>query len=377
MAVTELSNLINPEVMADMIDAKITNAIVVTPFATVDRKLVGQPGNTVTVPKYNYIGDASDVSEGNAVTPAQMTSSDVDYTVKKAMQAVELTDEAILSGLGNPVGQATSQLSKAIASKIDTDAISALLTSTNTYTDSGAISYAGIVNAIDVFNEEANTRKVIFVHPKQVTQLRKDTNFISADKYTGKVIMDGEIGMIANCSVVPSRRVTKTNGKFNCPIVKVETDQRTEDDMAALTIYLKRDTNVETERNTLSRKTDISVDKHYVAALTNEGKVVVAKFVDAAAAALSFASAAGSTSGKTALSGMDPTKTSAQSYVYQTGTDLALPELNAELNGSAWTSWDGSADITAATGLDLVLAIVTTSTNKCVAAGKQTVTAKA
>ena len=33
MAVTKLANLINPEVMADMISAKIANAIVVTPFA--------------------------------------------------------------------------------------------------------------------------------------------------------------------------------------------------------------------------------------------------------------------------------------------------------------------------------------------------------
>ena len=36
MAMTKLENLINPEVMADMISAKIENAIVVTPFAKVE-----------------------------------------------------------------------------------------------------------------------------------------------------------------------------------------------------------------------------------------------------------------------------------------------------------------------------------------------------
>ena len=43
MAITKLENLINPEVMADMISAKIENAIVVTPFAKVDTTLADSP----------------------------------------------------------------------------------------------------------------------------------------------------------------------------------------------------------------------------------------------------------------------------------------------------------------------------------------------
>lgn len=282
MAVTKLANLINPEVMADMISAKINDAIVVTPFATIDTTLVGQPGSTITVPQYDYIGDAVDVAEGDEVTPVTLTATDVDYTVKKAMQAVTMYDEAILSGYGNPQGQATTQLAKAIASKMDADAVAALLTGSHIYTGTDIISYDEVVKAIDIFNEELNTTKVMFVNPKQVTQLRLDTNFISADKYDNKVIMTGEIGQIANTRIVPSRRIVATgaaaSGTFNCPIVKIETDARTEDEVAALTIYMKRDTNLETERHTLSRSTDFSVDKHYVAALTNDAKVVVAKF---------------------------------------------------------------------------------------------------
>ena len=49
---TKLADLINPQVMADMISAKIQNKIVVAPLAKVDPNLVGQPGNTVTVPQY-------------------------------------------------------------------------------------------------------------------------------------------------------------------------------------------------------------------------------------------------------------------------------------------------------------------------------------
>ena len=49
---TMLNDLIDPEVMAPMISAKISSAIVATPFAKIDNTLVGRAGSTITVPKY-------------------------------------------------------------------------------------------------------------------------------------------------------------------------------------------------------------------------------------------------------------------------------------------------------------------------------------
>lgn len=276
---TMIADLINPQVMADMISAKVPSKLVVAPFAKVDTTLAGIPGNTLTVPQYAYIGDAEDIAEGIAAETVKLTTSTTEVTVKKAMKAVELTDEAVLSGYGNPVGETNNQLAKAIASKVDSDAMAALQTAQLIYDGSAAtIKYTGVVDAIDLFDEEVNSEKVIFVNPKQVTQLRKDSDFISADKYTGDVVMTGEIGKIANCRVVPSKRVVLDGGVYPCPIVKLNNDAEAEEDAAALTIYLKRDTNVETDRVSLARKTDISVDKHYAVALSNTSKVVLAKF---------------------------------------------------------------------------------------------------
>lgn len=392
MALTKLENLINPQVMADMIAAKIPNKIVVTPFAKIDNTLEGRPGDTITVPKFAYIGDAQDVAEGAACPTNQLTATSAQYTVKKAMKAVELTDEAVLSGYGNPVGEANNQLAKAIASKIDNDAIDALQEATTVYDGTAAqISYAGIVNAVDKFNEEVQQDKVMFVNPAQVTTLRLDDDFISADKYGNGtlVMMKGEIGMIAGVRIVPSRKIAATeaveevkgkytitvdgtatvgdsiivNGKtlytavatdsastiasalataigadddlkvlftaaassadvvltqksggvgsipsvavspsatidvaivtttegvapkpagFVCPIIQLTQDAETEDETPALTIYMKRNVNVETERDTLARKTVVSIDEMYTAALTDVSKVVLAAFAVAA-----------------------------------------------------------------------------------------------
>lgn len=278
---TMIADLINPQVMADMISAKVASKIVVAPFAKVDTTLVGVPGNTITVPQYAYIGDAEDIAEGIAAETVKLATSTTEVTVKKAMKAVELTDEAVLSGYGNPVGETNNQLAKAIASKVDVDAMEALQGAQLIFDGSASvIKYAGIVDAIDLFEEEFNSEKVIFVHPKQVTQLRKDGEFISADTYPGHTIVSGEIGKICNCRVVPSKKVPlDTDGaNYLCPIVKLNNDAETEDDAPALTVYLKRDTNVETDRVSLARKTDISVDKHYAVALSNTSKVVLAKF---------------------------------------------------------------------------------------------------
>lgn len=280
---TMIADLINPEVMADMISAKVEKKLVVAPFAKVDTTLQGIPGDTITIPQYAYIGDAEDIAEGVACGTVKLATSTTQVKVKKAMKAVELTDEAVLSGYGDPVGETNNQLALSIASKVDNDAMDSLQTAQLIFDGSAkTIAYAGIVDAIDRFEEEVNTEKVIFVHPKQVTQLRKDSDFISADKYAGNVIMTGEIGMIANARVVPSKKVPVVKASevdcYACPIVKLQNDAETEEDAAALTVYLKRDTNVETERQTLSRKTDISVDKHYTVGLSNQSKVVLAKF---------------------------------------------------------------------------------------------------
>lgn len=276
---TKLENLINPQVMADIISGKIEKKIVVTPFAKLDTTLQGRAGDTVTVPAFAYIGDAVDVAEGVECGTTLLTATSTNFTIKKAMKAVTLTDEAVLSGYGNPVGEATSQLAKAMASKVDQDAMDVMNTTAVEDIDFQAvISYNGIVSVVDMFEEEVQSEKVMFIHPKQVTQLRLDPDFISADKYDNAVIMRGEIGMVAGVRIVPSKRVAVDGGSYVCPMVKLTADSETEDETYALTVYLKRDTNVETERHTLSRTTDISADRLYGVALTDAGKVKIGRF---------------------------------------------------------------------------------------------------
>ena len=127
---TKLATMVNPEVMADMVSAKLPKLIKFTPLAYVETALQGQPGNTLTVPAWEYAGDATEVGEGQAISPDQLTTKKTTMTIKKAAKGYEITDEALLSGLGDPLGQATYQLGLAIANKIDDDLVAVAKTAT-------------------------------------------------------------------------------------------------------------------------------------------------------------------------------------------------------------------------------------------------------
>ena len=324
--VTKIENMINPEVMGDMLDAKIEAQLKLTPYAKVDTTLQGVPGDTKTVPSWNYIGDAKDIAEGEEVDTTKMTASKSTFTIKKAMKSVSITQESINSGLGNPVGQAESQLAKSIAGKVDNDVLAEAYKAKMSSGDGTAqISYNGLVDASTKFeDEEDGIEKVLFIHPAQEGTLLKDSNFISADKYEPGVMVKGAIGKVAGCQVKKSKKVKlvtyakdeqgtvtisadniaeyqdkvdptvelKTGDKvkalaaasqfYVCPVIKMEADSEeteyTEDELPAITIFLKKDTSLDHEWFPKKQIHDLTAARYYGVALTNGAKVVLAKF---------------------------------------------------------------------------------------------------
>lgn len=291
MAVTKISDIINPQVMADVIEAKIDAQCKLIPYAKIDTTLQGVAGDTVTVPSWNYIGDAEDfdveaVNDANGeMETAKLTAGSTTFTVKCAGKSVSVLQTAINSGKGDPVGQVNVQLAKSVNGKIDNDLIECAYTCENTYDGSAsAIGYAGIVGAVCQFeDEEDNVEKVIFIHPAQEVSLLTDEQFLSADKFVGGVAVNGAIGKIAGAWVKKSKKVKQDEaGNWLNPIIKMEADsaetEYTEDELSALTIFLKKDTQVDHEYFPKKQRHDFTVSKYYGVALTNASKVIIAKF---------------------------------------------------------------------------------------------------
>lgn len=316
--VTTLVNgdVFDPQVVSDMINAKVKNKAVMTGYITVDNTLEGVAGSTVTVPKWGYIGEADDYEEGQPIDTTKMAFTTSQYGIKKIGKGVMLTDEAQLSGYGNPMGTATNQIAMSISEKLDNDRVKVLYESKNVLNKSSeSISYTAIVDGVDMFAEEEDSRKVILIHSKQKTELRKDPNFLSADKFEAGVMVTGSIGRIAGCDVVVSNKVPAFNewykidgsgsvtvsssnlaeiqkslpyakvgdkvtkvttpAYFN-PIIKLNNGAETEDDLPAITYFLKRGNLVEHERES-GVGDKIICTAYGMPALTNESKVVILK----------------------------------------------------------------------------------------------------
>lgn len=279
---TNITTLVNgdvfdPEVVSDMINAKVANKAVMSGYIKVDNTLQGVPGSTVTVPRWGYIGEAVDLAEGQTIDTTKMAFTTAQYSIKKIGKGVMLTDEAQLSGYGNPMGTATNQIAMSISEKLDNDRVSVLYESNNVVDASAAvIKYSAIVDGIDAFGEEEESRKVILIHSKQKTQLRKDADFLAADKLGSDLLTNGAIGRIAGCDVVVSNKVKLTEGIYYNPIIKLNNDAGTEDDLPAITYFLKRGNLVEHERET-GVGDKIVCTAFGMPALTNEAKVVILK----------------------------------------------------------------------------------------------------
>ena len=248
---TKIADLINPQVLADMISAELPNAITFAPLAVVGTRLEGRAGNTLTLPKFGYIGDASEVAEGDDIPIAKMTTSETEVTIKKAGKGVELTDEAILNGYGDNVGEAKSQ----IANKIDNDMLASLKTST--LTASGAMTVAGLITAKAKFGEKVNQPSVLIVNSTNYVKIASE---IVSLENTDKVLMDGVVGKVAGMQVAISDKLSATE------FFIVAT--------GALGLEYKRRVLVEKDRDIISKTNVITGDVHYATYLRDESKAI-------------------------------------------------------------------------------------------------------
>lgn len=273
MVATKVTDLIVPEVMADMISAKLPKKLRFTPLAEIDTTLQGRPGNTITVPKWSYIGAAEDVLEGAAIPTTALAKTSSKMTIKKAGKGIELTDEALLSGYGDPLGEAVNQLSLSIADKIDNDIIAAATTATQSVSipSSTKITIAKLQNAIDIFGDEDYQSMILVTSSADAVALRDEwiTAHPSAD-VVANVQVKGAFANILGVDIIRSNKATVGHGF----LVKITADPETQETQAAFKIIMKRAVEIEKDRDIIHKTTVLTADEHYGAYLYDPLKVV-------------------------------------------------------------------------------------------------------
>lgn len=272
---TTLEQMIDPEVMGEMILAQLPKAIKFGAIAPIDDTLSGRPGDTITVPRWKYIGDAKDVAEGAAIDYAKMTNSTDTFTVKKAAKGVKLTDEAVLSGYGDPVGEATRQIAMAIASKLDNDTLATATKSRLTLSsaDFTKLDFIDTIEAAFIDDtsdnnfegDDANAQGVIYMNPKDVNKVRKVAaqDWERATALGDSILSTGVFGGVLGWQFIRSRKVPVGSAIVAKP--------------GAMKTYLKRAVQSETGRDMDAKSTKFNADMHYGVAIYDDTKLLAIK----------------------------------------------------------------------------------------------------
>ena len=268
MANTVYSNKVIEAKAKDILSTKI-NA---RSMMTIDDSLVGTAGMIKTINTYTYTGTAEEVAAGAGNTSrGSIAYVGKDYTVKMVQQAFDYLDEDFMKDnviVDMGIQGATSVMSN----KMTSDFYAALATTSSgstelvqkvTFPKGKEIGYDAIVDAISALNVEDESGVFVIIPNAWKAALRKDADYKAARM--GEVVYNGQVGTIAGIPVVATKALT---GK-----AYVLTKE-------AVTLFLKKDVEVEQDRDADKRKNSIYLRDCYVCALTDATKAC--KIVEAA-----------------------------------------------------------------------------------------------
>ncbi|MGK0577486.1 N4-gp56 family major capsid protein [Macrococcus capreoli] len=260
MTQTKVVDLVNPEVMAGAISAKLPNKIVFAKYARIDNTLKGLPGDTITRPKYAYIGPADELTEGVPMDPVKMSMTTTNVTIKEAGKAVEVTEKAILVNVDGTVEEAENQLTLSMADKIDIDYVAALRTAKLT-SATPATTATGIIDAIKVFNSEnKDDQYVLFINPADYAELTKSF-FTAGGAIQDRALTKGQVSEIVGVSDIEVTRRVNVGEQFIQRVNAVE-------------ICWKKEVEVRKDYDVLKRTLILAANDYYAVNLYDDNGVV-------------------------------------------------------------------------------------------------------
>ena len=231
----------------------LTTSVNTRNLMTVDTELAQEAGMTKTINVYTYTGEAQELAAGEGNTNrGSITYEGKDYTVKMVQQAFDYQDEDFMKDntiVDNMLKGANQVMVNKMASDFYAEAAKATLSQT------GAISYDTIVDAIAKLNVEDESGLFIIITPEQKAAIRKDVDYKAARM--GEVVYNGQIGTVAGIPVIVSKAAA------NAYVMSKE----------AIKLFMKKDLEIEQERNADTRTNSVYLRTAYLVALVDATKI--------------------------------------------------------------------------------------------------------
>lgn len=231
----------------------LTTSVNTRNLMTVDTELAQEAGMTKTINVYTYTGEAQELAAGEGNTNrGSITYEGKDYTVKMVQQAFDYQDEDFMKDntiVDNMLKGANQVMVNKMTSDFYAEAAKATLSQT------GAISYDTIVDAIAKLNVEDESGLFIIITPEQKAAIRKDVDYKAARM--GEVVYNGQIGTVAGIPVIVSKAA---GGAY---VMSKD----------AIKLFMKKDLEIEQERNADTRTNSVYLRTAYLVALVDATKI--------------------------------------------------------------------------------------------------------
>ena len=279
MANTINQNVIVPEVYSQLVREKIKGKVKVAQFLVNLGDLHGKVGETLTMPKWGYIGDAKDWNISTPMDVTQMKQTSTQATIK-AIQApaVKVADYDNEVELGNAIEEAANQQAIAVGRKYDTDAIACALTSPLKYklAAKNTVTQDELIAMLGLYGDDRDTADfdAIVVHSSFAPSFYKMDAFVSRNLTMttdgNGIAVNGCIGKFMGIDVVLSDRLYDATNQEGFILMMKKN---------AISIIPKENPFAETSRNAGLRQTTIYLSQFYAMALTDDEAIVYAKNV--------------------------------------------------------------------------------------------------
>ena len=225
---------------------------------TVDTELTQNAGMTKTINVYTYTGEAEEVAAGAGNSNrGSISYVGTDYTVKMVQQAFDYNDEDFMKD-NTIVDNMLKGANQVMVNKMTADFIAEAkkATLTQTFAKGGAIGYDTIVDAISKLNVEDESGLFVVIPNTWKASLRKDEDYKAARM--GEVVYNGQVGTICGIPVIATKALTDVAFVMTKDAVK---------------LFMKKDVEVEQDRDADKRKNSVYLRTAYVCALVDATKI--------------------------------------------------------------------------------------------------------
>lgn len=233
----------------------LTTAVNARSLMTIDNSLAETEGMTKTINVYTYTGKVEKLADGaKNSTRGSLAYEGVDYKVQRAQQVFDYSDSDYMkdnSIVDIGLEGANALMANEMTADFYTECGKASLSHT-----AAAFGYEAIVDAIAKLNIEDESKLFVVIPNAWKAEIRKDEDYKNAR--VGEVVYSGQVGAVAGIPVVATNALTDE--------AYVMTPE-------AVHLFMKKDVEVEQDRDVETKVNTIVLTTYYICALRNNNKI--------------------------------------------------------------------------------------------------------